>query len=328
MTRVLVVGSDTREEQVLLGRLRQVAGLPPEALQRCADLDQCDLLLVRDTPALRSAARHMASKRPHMRLWMHDDDGVVHDGRSALPLRLDDAQIQRALAPVTWGVPADCEASGDGLFLAAGAKQVTRLLRQRLQQKQGYALLSVQRQPALLIDFEHDLAVPLQATTADAPSLPQHLGERFEQLVLQEMSATRFQALVGELSRQPLRPLLWQMAQYSDSWTDFERRLQQHALVRLLRWPDFRVLAHQHDGFRLCSLLLKKPCSLHECTRLLDVDVAATRAFMRSAYLCGYAQVQLPDAPVTPPPAPARNGAGTLLARMWRSVRNRTGLQA
>ncbi|WP_269789855.1 hypothetical protein [Stenotrophomonas sp. Iso1] len=323
MTRVLVVGSDTREERALLGRLLQVAGLPPEALQRCADLDQCDLLLVRDTPALRSAALHMASKRPAMRLWMHDDAGVVHDGRSNSTCHLDDAQIQRALAPIsapTSLVPENTE----GLFLAVGAKQMTRLLRQRLQERTGYALLAVQSEPMLLIDFEHDLAVPLNAGASAGTNLAQQLGDLFDLLSLQELSSQRFQALAGSVSRQPLRPLLWQMAQHSDNWTDFERRLQHHAQVSLLRWPDFRVLAHQHDGFRLCSLLLKKPCTLYECTQLLELDVDATRAFMRSAYLCGYAEVKVPE--VAPPaPPPTRQGASALLARMWRSVRNRTG---
>lgn len=323
MTRVLVVGSDTREERALLGRLLQVAGLPPEALQRCADLDQCDLLLVRDTPALRSAAMHMASKRPAMRLWMHDDAGVVHDGRSASSCHLDDAQIQRALAPPST-TDARIPENTDGLFLASGAKQMTRLLRQRLQERKGYALLSVQSDPLLLIDFEHDLAVPLNAGASAESNLAQQLGDLFDLLTLQDLSSQRFQTLAGNVSRQPLRPLLWQMAQHSDNWTDFERRLQQHAQVSLLRWPDFRVLAHQHDGFRLCSLLLKKPCSLYECTRLLELDIDATRAFMRSAYLCGYAEVKVPEV-APPPPPPTRQGASALLARMWRSVRNRTG---
>lgn len=323
MTRVLVVGSDTREERALLGRLLQVAGLPPEALQRCADLDQCDLLLVRDTPALRSAAMHMASKRPAMRLWMHDDAGVVHDGRSGSSCHLDDAQIQRALAPPST-TDARIPENTDGLFLASGAKQMTRLLRQRLQERKGYALLSAQSDPLLLIDFEHDLAVPLNAGVSAESNLAQQLGDLFDLLTLQELSSQRFQTLVGNVSRQPLRPLLWQMAQHSDNWTDFERRLQQHAQVSLLRWPDFRVLAHQHDGFRLCSLLLKKPCSLYECTRLLELDIDATRAFMRSAYLCGYAEVKVPEV-APPPPPPTRQGASALLARMWRSVRNRTG---
>lgn len=321
MTRVLVVGSDNREEQVLLGRLRKAAGLPPEALQRCVDLDQCDLLLVRDTPALRSAALHMASKRPSMRLWMHDDDGAVHDGRAATPVFLDDQQIQSALAPRV-------DVTTDGLYLASGAKQVTRLLRQRLQERKGRALLTLQGQPQLLIDFEHDQAVPLYLHPGAGPTLAQQLGELLELLALQELSPVRYEALAENLSRQPLRPLLWQMAQHGDYWSDFERRLQQNAQMHLLRWPDFRVLAHQHDGFRLCSLLLKKPCSLTECTQLLDLDINATRAFMRSAYLCGYAEVKVPvDAP-PPVPVAQKHGASALLARMWRSVRGRTGMHA
>lgn len=322
MTRVLVVGSDTREEQTLLGRLREIAGLPPEGLQRCVDLDQCDLLLVRDTPALRSAAQHMASKRPAMRLWLHDDAGAVHDGRSSDELHLDQKQIQHALAPP----PA--QTTTDGLYLASGAKQVTRLLRQRLQEKQGRAVLSLQGQPQLLIDFEHDQMVPLYVHPAQGPSLAQQLGDVFDLLALQELSLARYQALAENLSRQPLRPLLWQMAQFGDNWTDFDRRLQQNARVSLLRWPDFRVLAHQHDGFRLCSLLLKKPCTLAECTELLELDSTATRAFMRSAYLCGYATVQVPEPDAAPPPAPAKVGASALLARMWRSVRHRAGTHA
>ncbi|MGE8224529.1 MAG: hypothetical protein ACN6RK_01970 [Stenotrophomonas sp.] len=325
MTRVLVVGSDTREEQTLLGRLREIAGLPPEGLQRCVDLDQCDLLLVRDTPALRSAAQHMASKRPAMRLWLHDDAGAVQDGRDADTPHLDRAEIQRALAPTPSAV---VDTSTDGLYLASGAKQVTRQLRRRLQEKQGRAILSLQGQPQLLIDFEHDQMVPLYLHPADGPTLAQQLGDVFELLALQEVSQARFDAMADKLSRQPLRPLLWQMAQFGDNWTDFDRRLQQQAQVSLLRWPDFRVLAHQHDGFRLCSLLLKKPCSLAECTQLLDVDISAARAFMRSAYLCGYAEVRVPEITAAPPAAPARNSASALLARMWRSVRQRTGTHA
>jgi hypothetical protein len=47
--------------------------------------------------------------------------------------------------------------------------------------------------------------------------------------------------------------------------------------VKLLRWPDFRVLGHDHDGFRLCSLLLKRACTVDECAMLLDLPAAAVR---------------------------------------------------
>lgn len=94
------------------------------------------------------------------------------------------------------------------------------------------------------------------------------------------------------------------------------------ARVRLLRWPDFRVLGHQHDSFRLCSLLLKRACSVDECASLLDISGAAVRAFVHPAYLCGYAAL---EAPAGGSRLIGGNDAGGLLARMWRSVRQRSG---
>jgi len=149
MTRVLVVGSDSREEQVLLRRLRNAACLPADSLMACTDLDECDLLVVRDTPGLRNAARRMLSTRPGLRLWMHDDSGQLHEGLDDAAVPLDNAAIERVLnqRPQRIAVP-------DAPFLASGSKQVTRVLRRRLQEKSGFALLSLQGQPQLLIDFD------------------------------------------------------------------------------------------------------------------------------------------------------------------------------
>ena len=94
------------------------------------------------------------------------------------------------------------------------------------------------------------------------------------------------------------------------------------ASVKLLRWPDFRVLGHDHDGFRLCSLLLKRACTVDECAMLLELPAAAVRDFIHAAYLCGYAQLQ--SAPVAPMTAVRGSGPGTdngLLARLWRHLR-------
>jgi len=89
--------------------------------------------------------------------------------------------------------------------------------------------------------------------------------------------------------------------------------------VKLLRWPDFRVLGHDHDGFRLCSLLLKRACTVDECAMLLDLPAAAVRDFIHAAYLCGYAQLQ---AGTAAPIAARGNGPDSgLLARLWRSLR-------
>ncbi|PTS80331.1 hypothetical protein DBR20_02045, partial [Stenotrophomonas sp. HMWF023] len=119
--------------------------------------------------------------------------------------------------------------------------------------------------------------------------------------------------------RLPLRPLLWQWAQRSRHWQALDERLR-GASVKLLRWPDFRVLGHDHDGFRLCSLLLKRACTVDECAMLLDLPAAAVRDFIHAAYLCGYAQLQVaPTAPLAG--ARASTADTSLLARLWRTLR-------
>lgn len=80
MTRVLVVGADMEGERVLLERLHRMAGLPMGSLQACRDLDECQLLIVRDSPGLRNAAQRMRQTRPGMRLWVEGADGMLCDG--------------------------------------------------------------------------------------------------------------------------------------------------------------------------------------------------------------------------------------------------------
>ena len=137
--------------------------------------------------------------------------------------------------------------------LADGAHAITRLLRERLPLRQGQALLSDAGEPLLLMDLEHDQAVLLQEP---ASALVERLADAFERLQLDALTPARLQALAGDRPRQPLRPLLWQWAQRSRHWQALDERLR-GASVKLLRWPDFRVLGHDHDGFRLCSLLLE-----------------------------------------------------------------------
>lgn len=215
--------------------------------------------------------------------------------------------------------------NGDGAArpgAVVGSKPLTRCLRQYLWQKSGYAVLSLDGQPRLLIDFAHDHAVVLSgALTPATQSLAQALGEGFDRMVLQDVSPSRFSALAKDQAHQPLRPILWQVAQHGVDWGDLGKRLLRHARIRLLRWPDFRLLAHQHDGFRLCSLLLKRPCTLEECRQLLGLDAQTVEGFVRSAYLCGYAMVETPAGASDPAPPVVAPPTGSLLARMWRSLR-------
>ena len=86
MTRVLVVGADVDGERVLLERLHRMAGLPMGSLQACRDLDECELLIVRNSPGLINAELRMRQTRPGMRLWVESQDGALLDGaQQALP---------------------------------------------------------------------------------------------------------------------------------------------------------------------------------------------------------------------------------------------------
>ncbi|MGV6493934.1 hypothetical protein ACTUVK_000334 [Stenotrophomonas rhizophila] len=316
MARVLVVGSDIQGEHALLQRLRAAAALPADTVRSCRDLDDCDLLVIKDTPALRNAAMRMVRERPRIQFWIEDQHGHLRHGQGDEHAVLDDHAIEHALRQMP-AVSAPIEEP----IAARAAKAITRALRESLQSRHGHAVLALDGLPLLLLDFEQDqMVVPDGSGNAE---LAQLLSDDFERLALHGIAAKRYQQLAGDLPRQSLRPLLWQWGQHPAHWDDLDARLHRHARVRLLRWPDFRVLGHQHDSFRLCSLLLKRACSVDECASLLDISGAAVRAFVHPAYLCGYAALE-PAAEGSRLASVASEGGG-LLARMWRSVRQRGG---
>jgi hypothetical protein len=324
MARVLVVGSDMQGEHALLQRLRIATSLPAGAVRTCRDLDECDLLVIKDTPALRNAALRMVRERPRIQFWVEDPQGRLRKGDADDGPVLDDPAIEQALRQM-----GDREAAGHAAAIidepctARGAKAITRALRESLNARQGHAVLTLDGVPQVLLDFVQDqMVVP---AGVNAERLAQDLADAFDVLALHGISERRFQQLVSERPRQPLRPLLWQWGQRPEHWQDLDARLQRHARVRLLRWPDFRVLGRQHDSFRLCSLLLKRACSVDECAALLDVSGEAVRSFVHPAYLCGYAALEPVPAVASSWRAPSGASGGTLLARMWRSVRQRSG---
>ncbi|EZP45200.1 hypothetical protein BW38_02122 [Stenotrophomonas sp. RIT309] len=309
MARVLVVGTDIQGEQALLQRLRMASALPDGQIRRSQDLDDCDLLVIRDTPALRNAALRMRQQRPRLHCWIEDLGGQLREGDGGQDV-LDDGAIGRALRGMQTGTDAT------PIRLADGAHAITRLLRERLPSRQGQALLGEGGEPLLLLDLEQDQAVLLHEP---ATVLVERLAHGFEHLYLDALLPAQLQALAGDRTRLPLRPLLWQWAQRSRHWQALDERLR-GASVKLLRWPDFRVLGHDHDGFRLCSLLLKRACTVDECAMLLDLPAAAVRDFIHAAYLCGYAQLQV--APAVPlVGARASTADNGLLARLWRTLR-------
>ncbi|WMJ70735.1 hypothetical protein [Stenotrophomonas sp. 24(2023)] len=309
MARVLVVGTDIQGEQAVLQRLRQAASLPEGQIRRSLDLQDCDLLVIRDTPALRNAAQRMRQQHPRLQYWIEDTGGQLRDGNANDDL-LDDGAIGRALRAMP-AVPGETP-----VRLAEGAHAITRLLRERLPARQGRMLLGDGAQPLLLMDLEQDQAVLL---AEPAVMVVERLAQAFDTLSLDALSVPAFQALAGTRTRQPLRPLLWQWAQRSGHWQALDERLR-HAAVKLLRWPDFRVLGHDHDAFRLCSLLLKRPSTVEECASLLELPQAAVRDFIHAAYLCGYAQLDTGVPAARGLPRAAMGDAG-LLSRLWRHLR-------
>lgn len=318
MARVLVVGSDIQGERALLQRLRVAASLPADTVRSCRDLDECDLLVIKDTPALRNAALRMLRERPRIQFWVEDQDGQLRQGQGSNRGVLDDTAIEHALRQM----PAATN-SIDEPCIAQGAKAITRALRERVPARQGHAALVLDDEPQLLLDFVQDqMVLPVGVPAA---SLAQDLSDLFESLSLHGLSERRYLELAAALPRQPLRPLLWQWGQRPAHWQDLDARLQRGARIKLLRWPDFRVLGNQHDSFRLCSLLLKRACSVDECAALLDVPREAVRSVVHPAYLCGYAALEDFMANAPPVRGSDRDRSGTLLARMWRSVRQRGG---
>lgn len=201
MTRVLVVGADVDAERILLERLHRMAGLPMGSLQACRDLDECELLIVRNSPGLINAAQRMRQVRPGMRLWVEAQDGVLLDGAHAALPKLPATEILSVLnghsrlaannegaAPLDQGRPpippvmaapvSDLpprlrvvptpvpdpvhEMEPDaGMSGVQGSFALARALRSGIRQRQGCALLYAGDKPVLAIDFSSAQAVPL-----------------------------------------------------------------------------------------------------------------------------------------------------------------------
>lgn len=183
-------------ERVLLERPHRMAGLPMGSLQACRDLDECELLIVRDSPGLINAAMRMRQTRPGMRLWVEAQDGVLLDGGlQALP-KLPATEIlsvlngqSRRVAGHEAGLPGapaakaaqmpagresandvqDGERAGaDGVSPVAagnsgvrGSFALVRALRSGIRQRQGSALLYEGERAVLAIDFSSAQVVPL-----------------------------------------------------------------------------------------------------------------------------------------------------------------------
>ncbi len=338
MTKVLIMGSDLRGELALLQRLQACAGTQRHALHLSHDLADCDLLVVRHDAALRSAAQRIVSNHPWLPMWSIGDDGALYDALRDPPVPMEEDQVRTVLqrleliagsrdAPAPAAAPAPTpeptpEAHHEA---AADTGPLSMAVRARLQAADTVAALSLQGRDVLLLDFRRLLAVVPPEAVAPDQTPAQLLGQAFDTLALRPLAPARYSALFVDLPSLPMIPLLWQAALRMAVVPVLVSPLHEGRRLRLARWPDFRVLAHRHDDFRLCSLLLRRACTVLEASHALGVDPGAVRAFFNAAWLSGYAQVESETAVAPAPPPTRQRGPGALLASMWRGVRRARG---
>jgi len=158
-------------------------------------------------------------------------------------------------------------------------------------------------------------------TTAPAPIaltlLQKLLAEEHPALSLAPVSQELFEQRAIVSSNLPLRPSLWNIGLAATRLDRLMPPLQMDAKLRLRRWPDFRILAHRPDHFRLCALLIKQGASVQACCEILDIPQRAAQSFFNAAFLTAYAfPVMGEDAPVRPSPTDG-------LVNLWRQLRIR-----
>lgn len=158
-------------------------------------------------------------------------------------------------------------------------------------------------------------------TTAPAPIaltlLQKLLAEEHPALSLAPVPQDMFVQRATVSSNLPLRPTLWNIGLAATRLDRLMPPLQMDAKLRLRRWPDFRILAHRPDHFRLCALLIKQGASVQACCEILDMPQRAVQSFFNAAFLTAYAfPVMGEDAPVRPSPTDG-------LVNLWRQLRIR-----
>lgn len=310
MVNVMVVGSNAA---ACLARLRGIASLGEQRLRPCGDLARCDLLVIADTPGLRRAADCIQKQRPGLICWINGPGGRLLAGEGMQACELDDGEIRRALQDLQ---PAGRRPTRPPL--ARGAPAIGELLRQHVPQREGTWMLTDGHGPLVWLDLPAEHAVSLAGPIA---VLVERLVRRADVLQAHPGTPSEWPVLAGAHPRQALRPFLWQWGHGSPQWGTLDHRLRREA-VRLRRWPDFRVLGRDADRFRLCSLLLRRACTVDACTMLLDLPAQTVRQFVYAAYLCGDANL------VQEPASLVRRGGeqpadAGLVARMWRTLRRR-----
>jgi hypothetical protein len=172
------------------------------------------------------------------------------------------------------------------------------------------------------LDTEQNQAVLAEPSAMSLALFQAALVDPLPALELLPIARSLFDAQARRSRPVALRPLLWQVGLNACADNAPLPPLQADTRLRLRRWPDFRVLAHRHDDFRICALLIKHALDVAACSSVLGLPREEVQAFFNAAYLSGYAHPSAAPLP-TLTAVSARPAGGNALARMWRDVRNR-----
>jgi hypothetical protein len=167
------------------------------------------------------------------------------------------------------------------------------------------------------LNIEQNLVMVSEPAGIALKQLELALGTKPDRLSLEPLARDAFDMQSRYTRTTPMRPLLWQAGLNVLEGGAPMPPLSPDSCLQLRRWPDFRVLAHRHDDFRICALLIKRGLTVQGACEALNLPQSQVQAFFNAAYLSGYAVPVLgTDAPKVPPKAGR-------LATLWRDVRSR-----
>lgn len=198
-----------------------------------------------------------------------------------------------------------------------------RLMLERKQQDPIHCAAIMSKGKVLCwLDTEHNLGVLAEPSAMSMALFQAALVDPQPTLELLPVARSLFDAQAARSRPVALRPLLWQAGLHAAADGAPLPPLQDDTCLRLRRWPDFRVLAHRHDDFRICALMIRHALDVGSCSSILGLPRVEVQAFFNAAYISGYAHPSAAPMPALTV-APAKPAASNALARMWRDVRNR-----
>ncbi|WMJ69893.1 hypothetical protein [Stenotrophomonas sp. 24(2023)] len=181
----------------------------------------------------------------------------------------------------------------------------------------GYAAIIHPNKTVCWLSARDDRMMTTEPSPIAIAELQRLLSEPTPDLALAMVNREMFEKRATTGSLLPMRPTLWDIGLHAGHGDTPLQPLMGDTQLQLHRWPDFRILAHRHDHFRLCALMVRHGVSVEGCSSLLDIPRQQVQAFFNAAYLSGY------GFPVMGSPPMARRSAADGLANLWRQIRIR-----